>query len=63
MPELEEQEQLSKQKIEENESTEIDNEVAELTKTEEESDPVDELSGLTKSELLRTLEELEDAEG
>lgn len=62
MPELEEQEQLSTQKIEENESTEIDNEVAELTKTEEETDPVDEQSGMTKSELLRTLEELEDAE-
>jgi len=62
---LEEREQLPLKKIEEkkNETSEVDNEVAELTETEKENDPVDEQSGLTKSELLRTLEELDNVEG
>ena len=41
----------------------VDDEVAELTKTEEDYfNPVDQQSGLTKSELLQKLNELEDAE-
>ena len=65
LPSQEEREQLPLQKIEEkeNETSEIDNEVAELTETEKENDPVDEQSGLTKSELLRTLKDLDNAEG
>lgn len=65
LPSLEEREQLPLQKIEEkeNETSEVDHEVAELTETEKENDPVDEQSGLTKSELLQTLEDLDNAEG
>ena len=65
VPTLEEQEllQLQKNGEKENETSEMDNEVAELTKAEEENDTVDEQSGLKKSELLRTLEELDNAEG